>query len=227
MYMSLTCVPILDLRTVICPACTAYSFTRYCNKEHLYEDMQRHWAMECGTNFIPMLVERNTIRPSQFPKRPYTKALMPNMLERHRQAVYRAFEDEDYFIFADLEQIDRSIVEPTRVQWNSVRGMGKVALRLRFADDSSNQSEKQHFNYHIQRALSLGKAGGAEDSCLRALTMIRNLLVKSGAWREEIITYLCMQVAGEWGNFKVPEYLCDVTLVIANWNVNGLLPPLV
>ncbi len=151
---------------------------------------------------------------------------MPNILERHRQAVYRAMEDEDYFIFADLEQIDSRIAEPTWMHWNSVRGTGKLALRLRFADDGSNQSEKQHFSYHVQRALSLGKAGGAEDSCLRAFSMMRNLLIRSGVWREEIVTYICMQVVGEWSNFKVPEHLCDVALVTANWSANGLLPPL-
>ncbi|KAJ9608657.1 hypothetical protein H2200_006428 [Cladophialophora chaetospira] len=213
-----------DSNVVICPACGPHSFTRYCKKEHLYDDMQRHWAVECGQNMISGPIDRDTIRSSQLPQRPYLAPQMPNMLERHRQAVYRAMEDADYFIFADIEEVDPDLPKPTRAQWNAVRGTGKLAFELRFFREGGLYSETQYFTYHIQQVLSIGNAGGAEDSCMRAFSMIRNGLIRDGAWRDEILSYLCMQVAGEWGGFKVPEFFYNVAEVNAIFARSKVLP---
>ncbi|KIW90205.1 uncharacterized protein Z519_08849 [Cladophialophora bantiana CBS 173.52] len=211
-----------DNAVVICPACGTSSFTRYCRKQHLYDDLQRHWAMECGRNTIAGPIDRDTIRARQLPKRPYVRGQYHNIVERHRQAVYRAMEDADYFIFKDIEMLDESIVQPTQQQWNSVRGSGEVALQIIFPDDMTPQSAKQLFNYHIQRILSVGKPL-AEDSCMRALEMIRSALVMSGGWTEEALTYLCMQLIGEWGDFKVPERFYNVE-VNTMWETHYLPP---
>ncbi|KIW77690.1 hypothetical protein Z517_07523 [Fonsecaea pedrosoi CBS 271.37] len=211
-----------DCAVVICPACGTDSFTRYCRKQHLYDDIQRHWAMECGRNKIKGPIDRNTIRPKQLPKRPYTFGQYHDMVERHRQAVYRAMEDADFFIFNDVEMLDDSIVQPTQEQWNSVRGTGAAVLQIIFPDDMTPHSDRQVFNYHIQRILSVGKPL-AEDSCMRAMEMIRSALVMSGSWREEVLTYLCMQLTGEWGNFKVPERFYNVEQVNGMWQMHRVL----
>ncbi|KAH0841316.1 hypothetical protein FOPE_06114 [Fonsecaea pedrosoi] len=211
-----------DCAVVICPACGTDSFTRYCRKQHLYDDIQRHWALECGRNKIKGPIDRNTIRPKQLPKRPYTFGQYHDMVERHRQAVYRAMEDADFFIFNDVEMLDDSIVQPTQEQWNSVRGTGAAVLQIIFPDDMTPHSDRQVFNYHIQRILSVGKPL-AEDSCMRAMEMIRSALVMSGSWREEVLTYLCMQLTGEWGNFKVPERFYNVEQVNGMWQMHRVL----
>ncbi|EXJ65704.1 uncharacterized protein A1O5_11231 [Cladophialophora psammophila CBS 110553] len=212
-----------DSAVVICPACGTDSFTRYCRKQHLYGDLQRHWVMECGRNTIAGPIDRDTIRARQLPQRPYVRGQYHNIVERHRQAVYRAMEDADYFIFKDIEMLDESIVQPTQQQWNSVRGTGEVALQIIFPDDMTPQSDKQLFNYHIQRILSVGKPL-AGDSCMRALEMIRSALVMSGSWTEEALTYLCIQLTGEWGDFKVPERFYNVEEVNTMWQMHYLLP---
>ncbi|OAP59686.1 hypothetical protein AYL99_06984 [Fonsecaea erecta] len=213
-----------DCAVVICPACGTDSFTRYCRKQHLYDDLQRHWVAECRRNKINGPIDRDTIRAKQLPKRPYVVGQYHNIVERHRQAVYRAMEDADYFIFNDVEMLDDSVVQPTQEQWNSVRGTGEPVLQIVFPDDMTPYSDRQVFNYHIQLILTVGKPL-AEDSCLKALEMIRSALVMSGSWTEEILTYLCMQLTGEWGNFKVPGRFYDVAEVNAMWQRHHILLP--
>ncbi|KIW72728.1 hypothetical protein PV04_00904 [Phialophora macrospora] len=212
-----------DRNVVICPACGTDSFTRYCKKQHLYDDIQRHWTLECRQTRIAAPIDRDTIRPYQIPKRPYIMGQMPNLVERHRQAVYRAMDDADYYIFADLDEIEPSIAEPTPKQWNAVRGTGRVVLQIKLADDGSLGCESRLFAYHIQRILAVGKPV-APDSCNRALGMIRNALIRSGTWTEEILTYLCMQLPGEWGGFQVPQSFWNVAEVNAVWSTHGMLP---
>ncbi|KIX97204.1 uncharacterized protein Z520_07318 [Fonsecaea multimorphosa CBS 102226] len=212
-----------DCAVMICPACGTDSFTRYCRKQHLYDDIQRHWAVECGRNKINGPIDRDTIRPRQIPKRPYIFGQYHDIVERHRQAVYRAMEDADYFIFNDVKMLDSGIVHPTQEQWNSVRGTGEAVFQIVFPDDMTPHSDRQIFNYHIQRILSLGKPL-AEESCVRALEMIRSALVMTGSWTVEILSYLCMQLPGEWGNFKIPERFYNVIEVNAMWQMHRALP---
>ncbi|ETI28698.1 hypothetical protein G647_01149 [Cladophialophora carrionii CBS 160.54] len=212
-----------DRNVVICPACGTGSFTRYCKKQHLYEDIQRHWVLECRQNKITGPIDQDTIRPYQIPKRAYIMGQMPNLVERHRQAVYRAMDAADYFIFADLDEIDPSIAEPTPAQWNAVRGTGKLAVQVKLELTESLGCESRLFTYHIQRILAVGRPA-ALDSCHRALSMIRNALVRSGNWTEEVLTYLCMQLPGEWGGYRVPDSYWNVAEVNALWNIHRTLP---
>ncbi|EXJ64752.1 hypothetical protein A1O7_01090 [Cladophialophora yegresii CBS 114405] len=212
-----------DRNVVICPACGTSSFTRYCKKQHLYDDMQRHWVLECRQRKITGPIDQDTIRPYQIPKRPYVMGQMPNLIERHRQAVYRAMDEADYFIFADLDEIDPSIAEPTPAQWNAVRGTGKLAVQVKFELNESLGCEARLFQYHIQRILAVGRPA-ALDSCNRAMIMIRNALIRSGNWTEDVLTYLCMQLPGEWGGYKVPDSFYNVAEVNAMWNLQRTLP---
>ena len=171
------------------------------------------------------MIDRSTIRAYQIPGRAY---LAPagqnaNMLERHRQAVYRATGPEDYSIFADLDEIEASIAEPTPAQWNAVRGTGKLVAQLTFVDNGNWACEAHQFQHHLGRALAVG-APMAADSCLTALGMIRAALVKKGAWREEVLTYLCIQLPGEWGGFRVPSTCHNVAEVNALWAISRALP---
>jgi hypothetical protein len=148
---------------------------------------------------------------------------MANLVERHRQAVYRAMDDADYYIFADLDEIDPDIAEPTPAQWNAVRGTGRLVLQIKLANDGSLGCESQLFRYHIQRILAVGRPA-ALDSCKKALGMIRNALIRSGTWTEEVLTYLCMQLPGEWGGYQVPQSFWNVGEVNAMWNIHRVLP---
>ncbi|KAJ4517035.1 hypothetical protein HRR90_004790 [Exophiala dermatitidis] len=214
-----------DPATVICPACGPDSYVRYCTKEHLFEDIQRHWVMDCEKARIPGPIDHNTVRSSQTPHRAYTRNQRHNLVERHRQAVYRAMSESDYFIFNDIDMVDPVIDQPTKEQWNAVRGTGQVVLQLVLPDDLTPQSRRRLFEHHILQCLMFGDPL-AHASCMMAFQLIRETLIISGHWTEEILTYLCMQVAGEWGGFKVPEQFYNVQEVNRMWQERGLLPML-
>jgi hypothetical protein len=206
-----------DLAVVVCPACTARSYTRYCKREHLFEDLARHWEEECGRNMVDGPIDRETIRPHQFPSRPYVVGRWGNHVERHRQAVYRAIEDGDYFIFADLEVLDASVTVPTFQQWESVRGTGKLVAVVRM----EGREQREYFGVLMERVLGGGVAGPTSDDCSVALDMIQRALVRSGQWTEEVLTCLCMQLPGEWGGFRVPEAFYNVAEMNARFALFG------
>ncbi|EXJ89471.1 hypothetical protein A1O3_02538 [Capronia epimyces CBS 606.96] len=212
-----------DSAVVICPACGPESYVRYCTKEHLFEDIQRHWVMECEKAKIPGPIDQNTIQDSQIPNRSYVVCQRHNLIERHRQAVYRAMSDSDYFIFNDIDMVDPEITQPTKEQWNAVRGTGRVVLQLVFPNDMTPQSRRRLFDRHILQCLMLGDPL-AHASCMTAFQLIREALIISGNWTDEILTYLCMQLAGEWGGFKVPTSFYNVDEVNTMWRNRGLLP---
>ncbi|EXJ95418.1 hypothetical protein A1O1_00539 [Capronia coronata CBS 617.96] len=212
-----------DSLVVICPACGPESYVRYCRKEHLFEDIQRHWVMECEKARILGPIDRDTIRKSQTPTRAYVVGHRHNLVERHRQAVYRAMSESDYFIFNDVEMVDRDIARPSNEEWNAVRGTGQVVLQLVFPDDMTPQSSRRLFEHHIVQCLMYGNPL-ARESCLTAFHLIREALIISGNWTEQIVTYLCMQLAGEWGGFAVPEHFRNVLEVNKMWRERGLLP---
>ena len=64
----------------------------------------------------------------------------------------------------------------------------------------------------------------AENSSNFAFHMIREALIIEGAWTEDMLTALCMQVAYEWNNYKVPEFFYNVDEVNAVYYSYGLLP---
>lgn len=205
---------------VICPACGPNSFTRYCCKEHLYQDIRRHWLLDCGKHSIPVPVDLETVRPSQLPRTSYITGHFSNHIERHRQAVYRAMESADYFIFDDNEQLTSD--PPTKLEWQLVRGTGKVQKTISFLNDGTMLCPHAFFNHHILQCL---KFGGplAENSSNMAFHMIRDFLIVEGSWTEEILTALCMQIAFEWG-YKVPEHFYNVEQVNFIYRHFGRLP---
>ena len=92
--------------SVTCPRCGPFSETRYCTKEHLYDDVKAHWLI-CGqVAFEHPCLETSV--PMEFREGP---PLIPSRHkwdnpERHRQAVYHATsKNSDYVIFADWEQL--------------------------------------------------------------------------------------------------------------------------
>lgn len=205
---------------MICPACGPNSFTRYCCKEHLYEDVQRHWLYDCGKLLVNGPVDKITIRPSQLPRTSYITGHFSNHIERHRQAIYRGMEPADYFIFDDDHHLSNDT--PTKEEWNLVRGTGKVLKTVSFINDGTLLSPHAFFNHHMLQCL---KFGGplALNSCNIAFHMIRDFLIVEGSWSEDILTTLCMQIAFEWG-YKVPEHFYNVDAVNAAYRDYGVRP---
>jgi hypothetical protein len=214
-----------DSSVVICPRCGPRTYVRYCSKDHLYTDLVRHWTYECGMPFVKVdqPIDEITIRPNQTPRSSYIFGHMSNLPERHRQAVWRAMEAGDYFIFDDARRLqNRAVLDMSN--WNQVRCHGKLLRVVHFADDGTPQSKKRVFNHHINQCLMFGMPL-AENSCKIVIHMIREALIVERAWDEDILTDLCMQVAPEWGMFRVPPSFYNVDFVNYAWQRNGLLPP--
>lgn len=131
----------------------------------------------------------------------------------------------DYFIFNDLANIDDDILEPSKEQWNDLRGTGEVELQVVFPDEITLHSSRRLFDHHIMQCLMFGSPM-AYVSCIYAFHMIREALIISGNWTDDILTMLCMQLAGEWGDFKVPAAFYNVVEVNRMWQEQGLLPAL-
>lgn len=132
-------------------------------------------------------------------------------------------EPADYFIFDDMQHLTSDM--PTKVEWNLVRGIGKVQKSISFLNDGTMLCPHAFFNHHIMQCL---KFGGplAKNSSNMALHMIIDFLIVEGSWSEEMLTTLCMQIAMEWG-YKVPEHFYNVEEVNAVYrNFGGLPMPL-
>ncbi|KAJ9630222.1 hypothetical protein H2204_008583 [Knufia peltigerae] len=213
-----------DCSVVICPGCGPDSYVRYCSSQHLYDDIQYHWVYHCGKHGITDTIDRTTIRLYQNPPRPYIVNEGFNSIERHRQAVYRSLEPGDFFLFDDAGLLKPDFIEPTREEWNIKRGTGPCVLQLFFPDDMTDQSMRHVFNTDIFECLGFGGPRAAK-SCLRALHLIRESLILSGNWTEQALDLLCLQVAGEWGGFKVPESFYNVGEANLAWQTQGTLPP--
>ncbi|KAI1623372.1 hypothetical protein EDD37DRAFT_418555 [Exophiala viscosa] len=213
-----------DNQVVICPACGTNSYVRYCSKEHLYEDIQRHWLEDCGEHVIKGPVDRNTVRPGQHLKRPYILGFGHNLVERHRQAVYRALEDADFFLFDDAGLFEGGS-EPSQEEWSIKRGTGKCVLSVVFPDDGSMASRRLQFDHHVELCLMFGTPL-CYASCVAALSLLRESLVLGTNWTEEVLDCLCLQLAGEWGGFRVPEAFYNVNDVNVLWHAHRIPPPL-
>lgn len=213
-----------DSQVVICPACGTDSYVRYCSKEHLYEDIQRHWLEDCRKHAITGPIDRNTIRRGQHLKRPYIFGHGHNLVERHRQAVYRALEDADFFVF-DNAGVFEGGSEPTQEGWSIRHGTGKCILSLVFPDDGSLHSRRLQFDHRVELCLMFG-APLCYASCMAALSLVREALVLSATWTEEVLDCLCLQLAGEWGGFRVPEAFYNVNDVNVLWHAYRIPPSL-
>ncbi|KAJ9498982.1 hypothetical protein H2202_005659 [Exophiala xenobiotica] len=86
--------------------------------------------------------------------------------------------------------------------------------------------ELDHFNKHIYMCLKFG-APFAIDSCMTALRIIRESLILTANWTDKTLEVLCLQLAGEWGGFRVPERFYNVEETNALWQKHGMLtqPP--
>ncbi|KAA8648724.1 uncharacterized protein ATNIH1004_004609 [Aspergillus tanneri] len=122
-----------DGETVICPRCGPYSETRYCCKEHLFEDIKWHW-LYCG-----QVTFEHPCRESSIPRTvrsgpPLVPCLHPyDTPERHRQAVHFSANARrgDYFIFSDwADFVEAGFPENNA----SVRCSHKIVYVVRFDD---------------------------------------------------------------------------------------------
>lgn len=213
-----------DYSVVICPGCGPNSYVRYCSRQHLYDDIQYHWAYHCGRHCITGTIERTTIRPHQNPHRPYVISRGFNSVERHRQAVYRSLEPGDFFLFDDAGLLKPDFIEPTLEQWNLKRGTGPCVFQLFFPNDMTDQSRRKVFNSNIFECLGVGTPR-ARKSCISALHLIRESLILTGNWTEQMLDLLCLQLGGEWGGFKVPESFYNVKEANLAWHRQNMLPP--
>ncbi|KIV80393.1 hypothetical protein PV11_07894 [Exophiala sideris] len=213
-----------DTEVVICPACRTNSYVRYCSKGHLYEDIQRHWLEDCRKHVIEGPIDRKTIRRGQHIKRPYIPGCGHNLVERHRQAVYRALEDADFFLFDDAGLFEGGS-KPSQEEWSIKRGTGKCVLSIVFPDDGSMASRRLQFDHHVELCLMFGTPL-CYASCVAAMSLLRESLVLGANWTEKVLDCLCLQLAGEWGGFRVPEAFYNVNDVNVLWHAHRIPPPL-
>lgn len=129
-------------------------------------------------------------------------------------------EPVDYFIFDDDHHLPNDT--PTKEEWNSVRGTGRVLKTISFPNDGTLLCPHAFFNHHVIQCL---KFGGplARNSCNMAFHMIRDFLIVEGSWAESILNTLCMQLAFEWG-YKVPEHFYNVDSVNVAYRDYGVRP---
>ena len=191
-----------DGSTKICPACGERSAVRYCCKTCLYLDVRRHFFDECGSLQIQVPIDESTLNAATKPDRPYIRhasSEMVNTVERHRQSVYSAMENEgEYFIFDDMEQAGSD--NPTVEDVQQVRGTGKFVFSVLVPDYAS----RELFRRALMIALSWGTTNA--DSTMQCETLGRNIvedLVARGKWDEQMCTYLCMQMGFEF-NYQIP-----------------------
>lgn len=204
-----------DPKVVSCPRCGPKSYVRYCSKEHLYDDMQQHWFIDCGKQEILGPVDKFTIRPSQKPLRPYVNSPIQNNIERHRQAVYHSMEQEaSYFVFNDRGNIKVEDDGNTVLKESIIlaRGTGEVMVSVVFADDDSPSSDKKVFENLLTSILEYGAILRGPD-CMRAAYMIRDKLIETGDWSLEVVLVLRGQWMMEWG-FVMPEILTHGTFMV-------------
>ncbi|RDW60480.1 uncharacterized protein DSM5745_10938 [Aspergillus mulundensis] len=93
----------------ICPKCGPFSTLRYCSREHLLQDVKKHWE-RCGTYTFEHPCKESTVADSIRLGPPLIPCLYGyDMLERHRQAVHFNMNHRkgDYFIFSDWADMVR------------------------------------------------------------------------------------------------------------------------
>ena len=191
-----------DGSTKICPACGERSKVRYCCKACLYLDVRRHFFNECGTLQIQGPIDEGTLNPATKPDRPYIRhasSEMVNTVERHRQSVYFAMENEgEYFIFDDVDQAGSD--NPTLEDVQQVRGTGQCIFSVLVPDYVTRES----FRRALMIALSWGTTNaGSTMQCETLAQSIVEDLVARGKWDEQMCTYLCMQMGFEF-NYQIP-----------------------
>ena len=186
----------LDGSTKTCPACGPRSKVRYCTKTCLYKDIRRHFLNECGQLSIEGGIDESTLDDANKPVRPYLRhgtEEMVNTVERHRQAVYFAIEQEgEYFIFDDVEECESD--SPTAEAVQDVRGTGKCVYPVFVSDKTT----KEYFRRSLMNALTWGTTNeGSTKHCEVLAGMVILDLKAHGEWDQQMCTYLCMQMGFE------------------------------
>lgn len=192
----------LDGSTKICPACGPRSKVRYCTKTCLYKDIRRHFLNECGHLSIEGDIDESTLDDANKPVRPYLRhgtEEMVNTVERHRQAVYFAMEEEgEYFIFDDVEECESD--SPTAEAVQDVRGTGKCVYPVYVPDKTT----REYFRRSLMNALTWGTTNeGSTKHCEVLAGMVILDLKAHGEWDQQMCTYLCMQMGFE-SKYQIP-----------------------
>ena len=192
----------LDGFTKICPACGPRSKVRYCTKTCLYKDIRRHFLNECGQLSIEGDIDESSVDDTNKPGRPYLRhgtEEMVNTVERHRQAVYFAMEEEgEYFIFDDVEECESD--SPTAEAVQDVRGTGKCVYPV-FVPDKTT---REYFRRSLMDALTWGTTNEGSTKHCEVLAGMAILDLKAhGEWDQQMCTYLCMQMGFE-SKYQIP-----------------------
>jgi hypothetical protein len=124
----------MDGLSVVCPGCGPFSLVRYCGKEHLWEDVEDHWAT-CGTYVFVYPCITGSVPKDVLVGPP----MLPNIQrwdrpERHRQAVWftSASNLGDYFVFQEVPHPMVITGAPESHEWPGCSL--HTALTLRFAE---------------------------------------------------------------------------------------------
>ena len=190
--------------THICPNCGPSSAVRYCSKQHLYEDLRRHYLTECRPSAMIAMPSTTLLGLTTLPLRPY---LHPSLgitptIERHRQAVYYSTEERiSYHLFDDLSAASVLL----RPQIVAARGTGTLLHSVSFHDPSLS-----YFGLWVARYLVYGATTlEAQEMCERMMVLVRRKCMDDGMWDEEVVTRLCIQVGYEVG-WSLPEELREM-----------------
>ena len=178
--------------THTCPNCGPFSAVRYCSKDHLYEDLRRHYVAECRACTTNITPSASSLGLTTLPIRPYLHpgpGIIPT-IERHRQAVYYSTEEHiSYHVFDDLSAASVLL----RPQIIAARGTGTLLHSVTFHDPSLS-----YFGLWVARYLVYGATTlEAQEMCERMMVLVRRKCMDDGMWDEEFVTRLCMQVGCE------------------------------
>ena len=190
--------------THTCPNCGPFTPIRYCSKQHLYEDLRRHYTTECRPCTTSITPSASSIGLTTLPLRPYLHPVagITPTIERHRQAVYYSTEANiSYHLFDDFSEASLLL----RPQIQAARGTGNVLHSVTFHDPSLS-----YFGLWVARYLVYGATTlENKEMCERMMVLVRRKCMDDGVWDEELVTRLCTQVGFEVG-WTLPEELREM-----------------
>lgn len=144
-----------EIATVICHGCGPKAYTRYCCKQHLFDDMRDHWK-ECGstTTLLPYPVDGGS-QPARFNRRYPAIADINGFrsFQKHRQRTHAIYNKGQYTMFSTHGM-------PLIIEWpEHLKGthMGRVERLLNIALLDQSETAVIQYLYTLLRSVLRAK----------------------------------------------------------------------